>query len=41
MVDAGELSVTLDRTFPLEKAAEALEERRTGHVRGKIALLIE
>ena len=41
MVDAGELSVTLDRTFPLEKAAEALEERRTGHVRGKIALLID
>jgi len=41
MVDAGELSVTLDRTFPLEKAAEALEERKTGHVRGKIALLID
>ena len=41
MVDAGELSVTLDRTFPLEKAAEALEERRTGHVRGKLALLID
>jgi NADPH:quinone reductase-like Zn-dependent oxidoreductase len=41
MVDAGELSVTLDRTFPLEKAPEALEERRTGHVRGKLALLID
>jgi len=41
MVDAGELSVTLDRTFPLEKAPDALEERRTGHVRGKIALLID
>jgi NADPH:quinone reductase-like Zn-dependent oxidoreductase len=40
MVDAGELSVRLDRTFPLEKAPEALEERRTGHVRGKIVLLI-
>ncbi|HEY6714061.1 MAG TPA: NADP-dependent oxidoreductase [Rubrobacter sp.] len=40
MVDAGELSVTLDGTFPLEKAPEALEERRTGHVRGKIVLLI-
>jgi NADPH:quinone reductase-like Zn-dependent oxidoreductase len=40
MVDTGELSVTLDRTFPLEKAPEALEERRTGHVRGKIVLLI-
>jgi NADPH:quinone reductase-like Zn-dependent oxidoreductase len=40
MVDAGELSVVLDRTFPLEKAPEVLEERRTGHVRGKIVLLI-
>ena len=41
MVDAGELSVRLDRTFPLEKAPEAFEERRAGHVRGKIALLID
>ena len=41
MVDAGELSVRLDRTYPLEKAPEALEERRTGHVRGKIVLLID
>jgi NADPH:quinone reductase-like Zn-dependent oxidoreductase len=40
MVDAGELSVVLDRTFLLEKAPEVLEERRTGHVRGKIVLLI-
>ena len=41
MVDAGELSVRLDRTYPLEKAPEALEERKTGHVRGKIVLLID
>jgi NADPH:quinone reductase-like Zn-dependent oxidoreductase len=41
MVDSGELSVGLDRTFPLEKAPEALEERRTGHVRGKLVLLID
>ena len=40
MVDAGELSVRLERTFPLEKAREALEESRTGHVRGKIVLLV-
>ena len=40
MVDTGELSVRLDRTFPLEKAPQALEERRTGHIRGKIVLLI-
>jgi len=41
MVDAGELSVMLDHTFPLEKAPDALEERRTGHVRGKIVLLLD
>jgi NADPH:quinone reductase-like Zn-dependent oxidoreductase len=41
MVDAGELSVRLERTFPLERTSEALEESRTGHVRGKIVLLID
>ena len=40
MVDSGELSARLDRTYLLEKAPQALEERRTGHVRGKIVLLI-
>jgi NADPH:quinone reductase-like Zn-dependent oxidoreductase len=40
MVDAGELTVRLERTFPLEKAPEALEESRTGHVRGKIVLRV-
>jgi NADPH:quinone reductase-like Zn-dependent oxidoreductase len=41
MVDSGELSVRLDRTFPLEKAPQALAKGRTRHVRGKIALLID
>jgi NADPH:quinone reductase-like Zn-dependent oxidoreductase len=41
MVDAGELSVTLDSTYPLEKAPQALAERRLGHIRGKIALLVD
>jgi NADPH:quinone reductase-like Zn-dependent oxidoreductase len=41
LVDAGEISVWLERTFPLEKAREALEESRTGHVRGKIVLLVD
>ena len=40
-VDAGEISVSLEHTFPLERAPEALEESRTGHVRGKIVLLVE
>jgi NADPH:quinone reductase-like Zn-dependent oxidoreductase len=41
MVDAGELTVRLERAFPLEKAPEALEESRNGHVRGKIVLLVD
>jgi NADPH:quinone reductase-like Zn-dependent oxidoreductase len=41
MVDAGELTVRLERTFPLERAPEALGESRTGHVRGKIVLLVD
>jgi len=41
MVDAGEISVSLERTFPLERTSEALEEIRKGHVRGKIVLLVE
>ena len=41
IVDAGELSVRLERTFQLESAPEALEESRTGHVRGKIVLLVD
>ena len=41
MVDAGEISVRLERAFPLEKASEALDESRTGHVRGKIVLLLD
>jgi NADPH:quinone reductase-like Zn-dependent oxidoreductase len=41
LVDAGEISVRLEHTFPLEKAREALEVSRTGHVRGKIVLLVE
>ena len=40
MVDTGEISVRLERTFPLERASEALEESRSGHVRGKIVLLV-
>jgi NADPH:quinone reductase-like Zn-dependent oxidoreductase len=41
LVDAGELSVRLERALPLEKAPEALEESRTGHVRGKVVLLVD
>jgi NADPH:quinone reductase-like Zn-dependent oxidoreductase len=41
MVDAGEIAVRLDDTFPLESAPEELEQRRIGTVRGKIVLLLD
>lgn len=41
LVDAGEISVRLERTFLLEEAPEALEESRTGHTRGKVVLLVD
>jgi NADPH:quinone reductase-like Zn-dependent oxidoreductase len=41
MVDAGELTVSLKRTFPLERAPEALGDSRTGHARGKVVLLVD
>jgi NADPH:quinone reductase-like Zn-dependent oxidoreductase len=41
MIDAGEISVRLEHTLPVEKAREALQQSRTRHVRGKVALLLE
>jgi NADPH:quinone reductase-like Zn-dependent oxidoreductase len=40
-VDAGELVIHLERTYPLEEAAEAQERLRTGSVRGKLSLTVE
>lgn len=40
MVDAGELAVSLGKVVPLVEATAALEESRTGHVRGKMALTV-
>jgi NADPH:quinone reductase-like Zn-dependent oxidoreductase len=36
---AGKLEVTVDRTFPLEEAAEAHRYLQTGHARGKVVLV--
>ena len=40
LVDAGELSVPVERTFALEEAADAHRLIEEGHVRGKLALEI-
>jgi len=39
LVDAGLLIVTVDRTYPLEEAPAAHTYLRSGHARGKIALI--
>jgi NADPH:quinone reductase-like Zn-dependent oxidoreductase len=39
-VDAGQLKVAEVRTYPLEQAAEALEQVEHGHVRGKVVLRV-
>jgi NADPH:quinone reductase-like Zn-dependent oxidoreductase len=39
-VAAGQLKVAEVRTYPLEQAAEALEQVEHGHVRGKVVLRV-
>ncbi len=39
-VDSGKLKVNVDKVFPLDQAAEALEYLKTGHPRGKVVLSV-
>lgn len=39
LVEDGTLRVNIDKTFPLDQAAEALEYLKTGHPRGKVVIL--
>lgn len=41
LVDAGKLKVHIDKVFPLDQAAEALEYQKTGHPRGKVVIQIK
>ena len=41
LVDAGKLNITIDKTYPLEQAAEAVEYLHDGHHRGKVVLKIK
>jgi len=40
LADAGKLRITVEKTFPLEQAAQAQELNKQGHTRGKIVLKI-
>jgi NADPH:quinone reductase-like Zn-dependent oxidoreductase len=39
-VDAGDLKIHLERTYPLDHAPEAQERLRSGSVRGKLVLTV-
>jgi NADPH:quinone reductase-like Zn-dependent oxidoreductase len=41
LVDAGQLKINVDETFPLEKAYDAQEKNRTGGTEGKIVLIVD
>ena len=40
LIAAGELEVPITATYPLDQVREAYERLATGHVRGKIVLLV-
>jgi NADPH:quinone reductase-like Zn-dependent oxidoreductase len=40
LIEAGRFSMPVAATFPLERAADAHRESETGHVRGKLILLV-
>ncbi|WP_415839473.1 NAD(P)-dependent alcohol dehydrogenase, partial [Nocardioides zeicaulis] len=40
LIEAGQLDPVLDRTYPLEKAADAMRHLARGEVRGKVAVVI-
>jgi NADPH:quinone reductase-like Zn-dependent oxidoreductase len=40
LVEEGKLNPVVDRTCPLEEAAEALRYQEKGHARGKVILVV-
>jgi NADPH:quinone reductase-like Zn-dependent oxidoreductase len=41
LVDAGKLKVNVDKVFPFEQTAEAMEHLKTGHPRGKVVIQVK
>jgi NADPH:quinone reductase-like Zn-dependent oxidoreductase len=41
LIEAGRFSLPVARTFPLEQIAEAHRLSESGHVRGKLVLLVD
>jgi NADPH:quinone reductase-like Zn-dependent oxidoreductase len=41
LIDAGTLKIRVDKVFPLDQAAEALEYAKTGHPHGKVVIQVK
>jgi NADPH:quinone reductase-like Zn-dependent oxidoreductase len=41
LIEAGRFSLPVAQTFPLEQIAEAHRQSESGHVRGKLVLLVD
>jgi NADPH:quinone reductase-like Zn-dependent oxidoreductase len=41
LVDSGALKVNVDKIFPLDQAAEALEYLKSGHPKGKVVITVK
>jgi NADPH:quinone reductase-like Zn-dependent oxidoreductase len=40
LIEAGNVTPAIDRTFPLDEASAAMRQLEAGHVRGKIVITI-
>jgi NADPH:quinone reductase-like Zn-dependent oxidoreductase len=40
LIEAGELTPVIDRTYPLAKASEAIRYLEEGHARGKVVITV-
>jgi NADPH:quinone reductase-like Zn-dependent oxidoreductase len=40
LIAAGKLKPVIDRTYPLEDAAQALRDIEAGHARGKVIIVV-
>jgi NADPH:quinone reductase-like Zn-dependent oxidoreductase len=40
LIESGKVAPTLDRTYPLDEAAQALRDLEAGRVRGKVAIVV-